>query len=171
MSWHMEPDKSQQDQWSHLWLDEAARFECDGEDLVTVECAELADELWHHRVMADEDPDFQDELDEWHHYIYEKDILLPLEQSCYQGVLLPTGQRAIRLESCPELMLSHLRWFFELCPTHVKSHLALRIYVLVRLDRARRTDNPDWRPETALPAKEESVFFRPATLKFRNYAR
>lgn len=167
----MKPDKSKQDQFGHLWLDEAARFEYDGQDLETAECAELADELWHHRIMADEDPNFQDELDEWRDYIYEKDILLPLEQSCYQGVLLPTGQRAMRLESCPELMLSHLRWFFELCPTHVKSPLALRIYVLVRLDRARRTGSPDWRPETALPAPEESLFFRPAALKFRNYAR
>ena len=167
----MERQKSKQARWGRLWQDEASRFEYDGQDLETVECAELADELWHHRIMADEDPNFPDELDEWHDYIYEKDILLPLEQSCHQGVLLPTGQRAIRLESCPEMMLSHLRWFFELCPTHVKSHLALRIYVLVRLDRARRTGNPDWRPETAPPPAEESVFFRPAALKFRNYAR
>lgn len=171
MSRHMEPHKSKQDRRGQLWLDEAARFECDGEDLATVECAELADELWHHRIMAEEDPDFQDELDEWHDFIYEKDILLPLEQSCHQGVLLPTGQRAIRLESCPELMLSHLRWFFELCPSHVKSHLALRISVLVRLDRARRTGTPDWRPDTALPAPDEPAFFRPATLEVRNYSR
>lgn len=152
-------------------MDEAARFECNDDDLHTVECADLADELWHHSVMADEDPDFQQELDEWHDYIYQKDILLAIEQSCYQGMLLPTGQRAIRLESCPELMLSHLRWFFELCPIHVESYLVLRMYVLVRLDRARRTGNPDWRPDTALPAPDEPVFFRPATLKFRNYSR
>lgn len=167
----MAPYISKKARWGHLWLDEAARFECDDDDLDTVECAELADELWHHRIMADEDPNFQEELSEWHDYIYEKDILLPLEQSCYQGVLLPTGQRAIRLESCPELMLSHLRWFFELCSSHVKSHLALRIYVLVRLDRARRTGDPDWRPETAPSSEEESVFFRPAALKLRNCAR
>ena len=157
----MTPFKSKQDKWGSLWLDEAARFECDGDDLATVECAELADESWHHRVLADEDPNFEDELNEWHDYIYEKDILLPLEQSCYEGVLLPTGQRAIRLESCPELMLSQLRWFFELCPSHVKSHLTLRVHVLVRLDRARRTGNPDWRPKTALATPEESYFFAP----------
>ena len=129
--------------------------------LEVIECAELADELWHHRVMTDEDPNFEDQLNEWHDYIYERDILLPLEQSCYEGVLLPTGQRAIRLESCPELMLSQLRWFFELCPSHVKSHLTLRVHVLVRLDRARRTGNPDWRPKTALATPEESYFFAP----------
>ncbi len=98
--------------------------------------------------------------------------MLPLEQSCHEGVLLPTGQRAIRLETCPEVLLGKLRWFFELCPSHVKSRLALDFYLLVRIDRARRTGNPDWRPQTALPAPEEDrAFFRPPVLKFRDYAR
>ena len=162
---------SKQKQLGSLWLDEAARFECNEEDLSTVECAELAEELCHHVIAAEEDPNFQDEHIDWHDYIYEKDVLLPLEQSCYEGISLPTGLRAIRLESCPERMLSHLRWFFECCPNHVKSYLALRIFVLVRLDRARRTGKPDWRPATAEATPEPSVFFRPATLRFRNYAR
>ena len=98
-------------------------------------------------------------------------LRLPLEQSCHEGMLLPTGQRAVRLRSCPESLLRPLRWFFEECPRHIKAHLALYNYVLVRLDRARRTGNPEWRPETALPAPEEPVFFRPPKLTVRNYAR
>jgi hypothetical protein len=74
-------------------------------------------------------------LCEWDNHIYERDILLPLEQSCSEGVLLPMRKRALRWQSCPENLLARLRWFFELCPAHIKSHLALRFYVLVRIDR------------------------------------
>jgi hypothetical protein len=108
---------------------------------------------------------------EWDIFVFQKDIRLPLEQSCHQGVLLPSGQRAIRLRSCPDEMLNPLRWFFELCPRHVRVYIALYNWVLVRVDRARRTGNPDWRPETALPAPEERAFFRPPVLTVRNYAR
>jgi hypothetical protein len=167
----MTPYISQQAQLGHLWLAEAERFEYNDEDLITVESAELADELLHHCVMADADPDFLDELSEWHDFIYQCEIMLPLEQSCAQGVLLPMGERALRLQSCPETRLAKLRWFFELCPAHVKSYLALRFSVLVRIDRARRTGSPEWCPATAKPAIEESAFFRPRTLKVRNYAR
>lgn len=146
-------------------------MELDYDDRYTANCAELADELWHHKVAADDDPNFQHEHYEWDCFIFEHDLGLPLEQSCYQGVLLPTGQRALRLKSCPEDMLRHLRWFFEECPRHVRSHIALLYWVLVRIDRSRRTGNPDWRPETALPAPEEHAFFRPPVLTFRNYAR
>jgi hypothetical protein len=163
---------SKQEQFGHLWLAEAERFEYDDRDEATIECAELADELWHHEVMADEDPDYLDELDEWAEYVYSYDLMLPLEQSCHEGVLLPTGQRAIRLQSCPESLLRPLRWFFELCPGHVKSRIALNFYLLVRIDRSRRTGNPDWRPSSAEPAPDtDRAFFRPRLLKFRNYAR
>lgn len=162
---------SPQAQFGHLWLAEADRFEYDFDDWDVAVCAELADELWYHRVAAMEDPDFEDELSDWDIYIFEREIRLPLEQSCHEGVLLPTGQRAMRLRTCPEQMMRPLRWFFEECPRHVRAYLALYNWVLVRLDRARRTGNPDWRPETALPAPEENAFFRPRVLTFRNYAR
>lgn len=163
---------SKQAQFKHLWFAEAERYEYDDRDEETIGCAELADELWHHELLAEEDPDYFEELDEWTTYVYGHDLLLPLEQSCYQGVLLPSGQRAVRLESCPETLLRPLRWFFEYCPRHVKSRIALNFYLLVRIDRARRTGNPDWRPSSAIPAPEDDrAFFRPQLVKFRNYAR
>jgi hypothetical protein len=162
---------SKQEQLGHLWLAEVERFEYEPRDLDTIECADLADELWHHEIAAAEDPDFVTEWVEWTEYVYEHQIMLPLERSCHEGVLLPTGQRAVRLESCPESLLDKLRWFFEYCPRHVRSRIALDFYLLVRIDRARRTGNPDWRPQAALPAPEERVFFRPPVLKFRNYGR
>lgn len=163
---------SKQDQFGHLWLAEAERYEYDDHDEFAIKSAELADELWHHAVASDEDPDYEVELNEWACYVWENNLMLPLEQSCHEGVLLPTGQRAIRLESCPDTLLSPLRWFFEHCPRHVRSRIALNFSLLVRIDRARRTGNPDWRPATAEPAPEtDRAFFRPPVLKFRNYAR
>ena len=121
-----------------------------------MDCAELADELWHHKVAAKEDPNYFQELLEWTEYVYEHQLMLPLEQSCYEGVFLPTGQRAIRLETCPEVLLDKLRWFFELCPSHVKSRIALDFYLLVRIDRARRTGSPEWKPQTARSVPKEN---------------
>lgn len=162
---------SKQEQYGHLWLAEVDRFECNPDDWAIAHCAELADELLYLAVVAGEDPDLEKEFAEWDEYVFQHDLRLPLEQSCHQSVLLPTGQRALRLRSCPEILLRPLRWFFEECPRHIKAYVALYNYVLVRVDRARRTGNPDWRPETALPAPEEHAFFRPPVLTFRNYAR
>jgi hypothetical protein len=162
---------SKQDQYGHLWLEEAERFYYNDLDQLTVACAELAEELEYLEIMALNDDNFDDTWSEWELYIYQNDLPLALEQSCYQGILLPTDQRALRLESCDEKMLSKLRWFFELCPVHVKAYLALHFYTLVRIDRARRTGQPDWKPITAIENPEASVFFRPSLLKTRNYAR
>jgi hypothetical protein len=135
---------SKQNQLGHLWWEEVERFEYDEDDWRTVDCAELADELSHHEIAAAVDPNYESEYEEWWGFICENYLLLALEQSSHQGMLLPTDQRAIRLETCPEDMLRHLRWFFELCPSHVKSRLVLDFSLLVRIDRARRTGNPDW---------------------------
>ena len=77
----------------------------------------------------------------------------------------------LTLESCPEDMLRPLRWFFALCPIHIKSRIALDCYLLIRMDRARRTGNPDWSPKTAQANPEPHAFFTAPKLKFRNYAR
>lgn len=66
--------------------------------------------MWHHALAAAEDPDFETEHDGWHSYIYHKDILLPLEQSCYQGVPLKTGQRAVS-PAMDSLLAGGLAWF------------------------------------------------------------
>jgi hypothetical protein len=155
------------------WLDEVERFEWSAEDFEIADCAELADELELSRIMADKDDTFVDKMAEWHDYIMDYSLWLPLEQCCYEGVLLPMGQRELRVQTCPTDMLGHLSYFFSRCPAHVKHHLALAYWVMVRADRARRTGNPDWRPESAPPRSphHDTVFFRPPILKFRNYAR
>jgi hypothetical protein len=128
------------------WLAESEEFCPDSEDFDTAYCAELPPEMDLYRIMADEDENFIDQCVEWEAFIGEKELWLPLEQSCSEGMLLPMDQRAMRLRTCPERLLRGLRWFFELCPPHVKHDLALRYYVLVRIDRARRLGTPDWRP-------------------------
>jgi hypothetical protein len=129
------------------WVDESAAFEPEPDDFDTADSAELAPELDLYRIMAEGDDDrFTEEWVEWDAYICERQLWLQLEQSCFEGVLLPTDQRAVRLATCPERMLRPLRWFFECCPPYVKHHLALRYSLLVRLERARRTGRPDWRP-------------------------
>ena len=68
--------------------------------------------MWHHALAAAEDLDFETEHDEWHSYIYHKDILLALAlaQSCYQGVPLKTGQRAVS-PAMDSLLAGGLAWF------------------------------------------------------------
>lgn len=158
-------------QYGHLWVAEAERRYVTDDEWRVALCAELADELWHHKLAADLDMDFEDELLEWDIYIFQQDVRLALEQSCHEGVLLPLDQRAMRLVSCPESMMNPLRFFFAECPAHIQAHLALYNYVAMRLDRVKRTGSPEWRPETGLPAEEEHAFFRPPVLQFRNYAR
>ncbi len=163
--------REKQARYGHLWLAEADRYDWNHDDWDVVCCANLADELDHYRVMAEDDADFEDDIEEWRDYLVGKNLLLALEQSCHESVLLPFGQRAMRLVSCPEVMMNPLRFFFAECPVYVQVYLALFLSVAVRLDRAKRTGNPDWRPETAIPAEEERAFFRPPVLRFRNYAR
>lgn len=155
------------------WWDEIARLDCDAEDFDTASCAELADELDLFRLQALADPQFDDTLCEWDGYLVEHALMLALEQCCHEGVLLPMGQRELRVKTCPQEMRDHLGYFFGHCPAHVKHHLALMYWVLLRLDRARRTGSPEWRPETAPPRSpyHDTVFFRPPVLKYRNYAR
>ena len=161
-----------QKRYGALWFAEAERFEHDEGDWDTALCAELPDVLSHHAIAAQEDEEFWEDFDHWDLHVIVHDLRLPLEQSCSEGVLLPTSQRAIRLASCPESLLKPLRWFFESCPRHVRAHLALYNYMLVRIDRARRTGCPHWHPTTALPAPEpESAFFRPQRWSARSYAR
>ena len=155
------------------WLDEIERFEWDFEDFNTASCAELADELEIYNIEALEDDDFLDKIDEWSDFIMEHDLWLPLEQCCHEGMLLPSGQRELRTKTCPQEIMGHLGFFLVHCPAHVKHHLALIYWVVVRIDRARRTGRPDWRPEKAPPRSpyHDTVFFRPPVLKYRNYAR
>jgi len=153
------------------WLAEVSELGFDEEDFRTAECAELADELDLFRIQALVDPNFYDAMYEWDCYIVEHSLWLPLEQCCNDGVLLPMGQRELRVKTCPQEMRGRLGYFFGHCPAHVKHHLALMYWVVVRIDRARRTGSAEWRPETA-PSRSpfhDTVFFRPPTLTVRKY--
>jgi hypothetical protein len=156
-----------------VWWVEIESFSFDDAAFRAAECAELAEELDLYRVQALADNGFEQSLYDWDCYVVENSLWLPLEQSCHDGVLLPMDQRALRVKTCPEDVLSKLRWFFEICPAHIKHHLALMYYVAVRVDRARRTGSPEWRPATAdlLPPVQYSVFFRPPLLTVRKYGR
>lgn len=153
------------------WLAEVEEFGFDDDDLRAAECADLADELDLFRIQALADPNFYDTLSEWDCYILEHSLWLPLEQCCNDGVLLPMGQRELRVKTCPQEMRDRLGYFFGHCPVHVKHHLALMYWVVVRIDRARRTGSAEWRPETAPPRSpfHDTVFFRPPKLTVRKY--
>ena len=154
-----------------LWMAETERFEPDQEDFDAAHCAELADELDLFRVQAESDPDFFDTWSDWELFLWANELWLPLEQCCNDGVLLPMDMRALRVQTCPEKLLRPLRRFFENCPAHVKHHIAMVYYVLVRIERARRTGSAEWRPETAEPRSwlEDTAFFRPPRLTVRKY--
>ncbi len=153
------------------WIAESEHFDYDDTFFAAAECAELADELSLFTIQADADPDFWDSYDEWEEFIWANSLWLAIEQCCHDGVLLPMDQRVLRVKTCPQEMLRPLGRFFEVCPVHVKHHLALTYYLVVRMERARRTGKADWRPETAAPRSpfHNSVFFRPPILTFRKY--
>lgn len=135
-------------------------------------CANLPEDLSDFSTEAEEDPDFKDDLEDWVNYVWEKGLWLALEQACDEaGVLLPYPNRGDRLKTCPEEWGHHLHFVFSECSDYVQAHLALYFFTLVRIERARRTGNPHWSPETAVPNPEEHAFFTPPKLKFRNYAR
>jgi len=90
------------------WWDEIERFEMDDADLQIAALAELADELDDFAIEASEDESFVETYQEWNEYILEHQLWLALEQCCYQSVLLPMGQRDLRVKTCPKEMLGHL---------------------------------------------------------------
>lgn len=163
--------RARQNRYGHLWLAESERRYVTDDEWRVALCAELADELWHHKLAAELDMDFEDELLEWDICIFQHDARLPLELSCHEGLLLPKDQRAMRLISCPERLMNPLRFFFAECPAHIQAHLALYNYVAMRLDRVKQTGSPEWPPEAGLPAPEEQAFFHPPVVQFRNYVR
>lgn len=154
------------------WIAECERFEYDWGDFETAMLADLADELDLFRVQALSDPHFEETYAEWDVFVLENSLWLALEQCCSDGVLLPMDQRALRVQTCPETMLSALRRFFSFCPAHVKHHLALTYYLVVRIERSRRTGKADWSPHTAEPRSpfHDTTFFRPPKVMFRKYS-
>lgn len=138
------------------WQAEADAFGAgvESRDFEVAEAAELPDELGVHAEAADEDPEFQKELDEWFEHLMTDDdqtLLLALEQSCHMGVLLPWDMRGVRLATLPSTTLAALHRLIEACPRHVLVHLAHFGYWLLRSERARRRGSPEWSPSLPLP--------------------
>ena len=78
-----------QKRYGYLWREETELYTHEDEDIDTVECAELADELAWHEILVFEDDNYEIELVEWWDHVYEHRLMLPLEQSCHEGILLP----------------------------------------------------------------------------------
>jgi hypothetical protein len=169
------PSPEVQKAYAQRWREESDRHGYAYDDVVDafiLNSAELAEEISWHELLELEDDFFEEKLQEWTDFAWERCLWLPLEQSCHDGVLLPIDQRMMRLATCPDDMLNPLKFLFKHCPVYVQSRVALNFYLLVRLDRARRTGLPEWRPQTAKPeVHEERAFFRPPVLLTRNYAR
>jgi hypothetical protein len=138
------------------WYEEAYAMSngLEPRDFEVAECAELPHELSHHSTAAAEDGEFQTEQQEWFEYLFEGDdqcLLLAIEQSCNDGMLLPWDMRAVRLRTAPPVVLSQLHWLIGACPRHVLVHLVSYVYWLVRSERARRRGRPDWTPSMPSP--------------------
>lgn len=161
----MSTDPDDRDPW-HAEADAFATHQ-DGRDYDVAAAAELPDELIAHAEAADADPDFQREYDEWFEHLLDRDdhtLLLVIEQSCDDGVLLPWDMRGVRLATVPSHTLAELHRLLEACPRHVLVHLAHYVYWLLRSERARRRGSPRWSPSMPLwPAVEYAVdrSFRP----------
>lgn len=136
-------------------------------DYDVANAAELPHELSHHAVAAAEDDDFDEQFDDWWDYLFDESdgcLLLAIEQSCDEGVLLPWDMRAVRLQTLPGERLAQLHWIFDSCPRHVLVHVVKAVYWLVRSERARRRGHPHWSPSMELPedtSYEHEPSFRP----------
>ena len=137
-------------------------------------CAEeLADELWYLQELAEKDEDFDYLLDEWGEFIEENHILVLLEQSCDEGVMLSEDQIYLRLKYCPREWLAPFETLLQQCPKHVLAYLMQRHYLAVRMDRSDRFGKPDWRPEEGPFTCEhlEDYSWRKASFQVRSYSR
>lgn len=138
-----------------------------------VDCVELPAELTVHAEAADLDPKHDQTFDEWCAYLSERDLFLPVEQSCdANGLLLGWDMRAVRLGTLPPRMLGQLHLFFEKCPRHTRALMVHWIFWLVRFERINRRGTPAWTlADTVLDGYEEPAFFRPGRLTIRSQLR
>lgn len=137
---------------------------CQGDSTVA-EAAELPLELAHFAVAARADPSFDDSCDEWLEWLVTEQhdafdcpiVLLALEQSAYEGVLLPWAMRGVRLADADTTVVEALHYFWTHCPKHVAAYLTNYVYWLVRSERGRRRHTPVWSPRTVAGASAAST--------------
>ena len=141
----------------HLWWDEASAMDLGGRDFDVGWAAEIPEELVHHRLAAELDPNFNTTFDQWFDWLFERDnwceasvLCLGIEQSCSDGILLPWDQRETRLSSAPTEAVTLLQGFYRSCPPHALAYLAHWVYWAVRSERARRCVSPHWTPRMPL---------------------
>lgn len=154
---------------------QAMRDNIEDRDFDVAGAAEMPNQLAHHALAAEEDDSFDEEFDEWWTWLFEGDdtcLLLAIEQSCDEGILLPWDMRAVRLKTVPRERLAQLHWLLGSCPRHVLVHLVLYAYWTVRSERARRRGSPHWSPSMSkppIPAYERRPTFRPMTTRPRHW--
>ena len=136
------------------WYKEALAMDPLDRDWDVASCADIPEELFVHIEAAALDDNLDDELLEWREYVCDGDVatlmLLALEQSCCDGVLLPWDQRGVRLLSSPWEVLMRLDRFNRACPRHVAAMIAFETYWVVRSERARRTGSTLWSPRPSM---------------------
>ena len=134
---------------SDPWNFEADAIELLEGDFDVADAAELPAELSHHAIAASLDWTFEETFEEWFNYLWDpgrQEVLLALEQSCDEGILLPWEMRAVRLWTAPPEAIAALHWCWDRCPKHVSVALAHYVYWLVRAERSRRKGSPCWTP-------------------------
>lgn len=135
------------------WREEIDRFACEPADWDAADLTALADELDLYRVQASADPNFDATFVEWYEYLWANNLWLALEQCCHDSVLLPKGQRELRVLTCTAKTRDKLGYLLGHCPIHVLNHIALHNWTLVRIERIRRTGSAAWRPVSGCEAK------------------
>ena len=136
------------------WYEEALAMAPLDRDWDVASCADMPLELFVYIEAAALDDDLDDELLEWREFVWDCDMptlmLLALEQSCCNGVVLPQDQRVTRLLSSPWEVLLRLDRFNRACPRHVAAMIAHETYWVVRSERARRTGSALWSPRPSM---------------------
>lgn len=157
------------------WRIESESLTCglDAHVYELVDCVKLPGELCAHAEGAEADTAHETAFDAWLMYLWERDLLLPIEQSCNpEGLLLPWDMRGVRLRTLPPDMLGHLHYFFENCPRHTRALVTHYAFWLVRFERVHRRGTPEWTTDDVDTAEDdEPSFFRPPLLVVRRYGR
>ncbi len=106
-------------------------------------------------ALEEADLDEDTSLAVWELYdqLWPDGLLVPLEQCCDAGVLLPPELRETRLRRFPLDLGARLEAAMRHIPPQVLAPLAMHVYWTVRCSRARRTVSP----ELPLPPSSRSA--------------
>ncbi len=91
----------------------------------------------------DEDPSLT--IADLYEQLWQDGLLVPLEQCCDGGVLLPPDLREARLRRLPADLGARLEATMRRLPQEALAPFAMHVYWTLRCCRARRTGSPDLR--------------------------